>query len=92
MRHICKMETLEIRVVIKYFCKTECLPRKFMKTSWKPLGRSLHSTVKKWAAAFKRGREGIEGDGRSGRPQDATADENVKVVHTLVMGDRRPDL
>ena len=28
----------------------------------------------------------------SGRPKDATADENVKVVHTLVMFDRRRDL
>ena len=28
-------------------------------------------------------------DGRSGRPNNATADENVMVVHTLVMCDRR---
>ena len=32
------MEKLEIRAVIKYFCK-ECFQRK-IKTSWKPLGRS----------------------------------------------------
>ena len=31
-------------------------------------------------------------DGRSGRPEDATTDETVKVVHTLVMCDRRRDL
>ena len=35
---------------------------------------------------------GVEDDGRSGRPKDATTDENVKVVHTLVMCDRRRDL
>ena len=51
-----------------------------------------YSTVTKWAAEFKRGRESGEDDGRSGRPKDATADENVKVVHTLVMRDRRRDL
>ena len=38
------------------------------------------------------GGESVEDDGRSGHPKDATADENVKVVHTLVMCDRRRDL
>ena len=37
-------------------------------------------------------REGVEDDGRSSRPKGATTDENVKVVHTLVMCDRRQDL
>ena len=47
-----------------------------------------YSTVKKWAAEFKRGGGGrVEDDGRSGRSKDATADENVMVVHTLVMCD-----
>ena len=40
----------------------------------------------------KRGRESVEDDGRSCRPNDATTDENVKVVHTLVICDRRRDL
>ena len=59
-----------------------------MKTSWKPLGRHLlliYSTVKKWAVEFKRGRESFEDDGRSDRLKDAASDENVKIVHTLVM-------
>ena len=47
------------------------------------------STVIKWAAEFKRGRENVEDDGRSCHPKDATTDENVKVVHTLVMCGRR---
>ena len=51
-----------------------------------------YSTVQKWAAEFKRGRESVEDDGLSGRPKDAITDENVKVVHTLVMCDRRRDL
>ena len=50
-----------------------------------------YSTVKKWAAECKRDRESVEDDGRSGCPKDATADENVKVVHTLVMCDKRRD-
>ena len=48
--------------------------------------------MKKWAAEFERGRESVEVDGWSGRLKDAAADKNVKVVHTLVMCDRRRDL
>ena len=36
-----------------------------------------------------RGRESIEDDARTGRPKDATTDENVEIVHNLVMCDRR---
>ena len=39
----------------------------------------------KWAAEFKWVRESVEDDGQSSRPKDATVDENVKVVHILVM-------
>ena len=46
------------------------------------------------AAKFKRERERetVEDDGQSGRPKDATTDENVKVMHNLVMCDRRRGL
>ena len=50
-----------------------------------------YSTVKKWAAEFKLGRESIDDDPRSGHPKDATTDENVEIVHILVMCDRRRD-
>ena len=61
-----------------------------METLWKE--SPSYSTVNKWATEFKRGRERVEDDGRSGCPKDTTAYENVKVVHTLVMCDRRRDL
>ena len=48
--------------------------------------------MKKGAAELKRERESIEDDGRSGHPKDPTADENVKVVHTMLMCNRRLDL
>ena len=52
----------------------------------------FYSTVNEWAAEFKRRKESIEDDGRSGRSKDATADDNVRVVHTLVMCDKKRDV
>ena len=58
MWHNSKMEKLEIRVIIKYFCKKGMSPKEihedFMETPGK---ESPYSTVKKWTAEFKRGRE-----------------------------------
>ena len=57
-----------------------------METLWKE--SPSYNTVNKWAVEFKRGEESIE----DGRPKDATTSENVNVVHTLVMCDRRRHL
>ena len=46
-------------------------------------------TVKKWAAEFKRGREILEDDPRSGHPSTATTQENIDHIHQMVMNDRR---
>ena len=56
-----------------------------IQTSRRPLRRS----VKKWATEFRRGRENIEADERSGCPKEATTDENVEIVHSLVTCDRK---
>ena len=54
------METLEIGVVIKYFCKKGVPPKEihenFMETLW---NESPYITVKKWAAEFKRGERAL---------------------------------
>ena len=73
--------------------RKECLPKEIHDLT-ETLGKESpsYSTVKKWAAEFKRGRESVEDDGRSGHTKYATADENVMVVHTLLMFDRRGDL
>ena len=63
-----------------------------MKTSWKPLGRSLLIAQRKHVQQSLRGRERVEDDGLSHHPKDVTADENVKVVHTRLMCDRKRDL
>ena len=65
-----------------------------MNTSWKPwAGVSFYKQSEKMGSRVKEGeRESVGDDGWSGRPKDDTADENVKVVLTLVMCDRRRDL
>ena len=85
------MEKLEIRVVIKFFGEKERSPKEihedFMENLWKE--SPSYSTVKKWTADFKRGKESFEDYGPSGHPKDATVNENVKVVNTLNMCDRK---
>ena len=46
-------------------------------------------TIKTWAAEFKRGRTGLEGDPREGRPKSATTPEIIEQVHDMVLDDRR---
>ena len=62
-----------------------------MTTSLKPLGMSLLLTarLKKWAAAFRRGRESMEDYERFGHPRKASIDKNVELVYSLIMCDRR---
>ena len=95
MRHICKIEKLEIRVCIKYFCKKEMPPKEidedFMETFRKQ--PPSYSTVKNGQQSLRVGeRESVDDDVQSGHPKEVTTDEKVKVVHTLVMCDRRRDL
>ena len=57
MRHICKMEKLEIRVDIKYFRKKGMPPKKIHEDFMENLGKKSpsYNTVKKWSAVLKRG-------------------------------------
>ena len=50
---------------------------------------SSFTTVKCWAAAFKRGRNSSGDVELSGRPKTATADENITKVHQMVLDDHR---
>ena len=66
-------------------------PRKFILIMVSTLGNDATalSTVKKWTAKFKRGRESLEDDSRSGRPSTAITQENIDCIHQMVMNDRR---
>ena len=45
--------------------------------------------VFKWHKPFKEGRENVEDDPRSGRPNSSTNDQNVEVVRAVLAKDRR---
>jgi len=45
------------------------------------------STVKYWIREFKRGRQSVKDDPRSGRPVSATTDENINAVRDMVRAD-----
>ncbi|UYV61968.1 hypothetical protein LAZ67_1007216 [Cordylochernes scorpioides] len=57
-----KLETNEIRAIIKYFCKKEMWPKEIYENMVDTLREDApsYSTVKKWVAAFKLGRISTE--------------------------------
>lgn len=88
------MEKLEYRAVIKFFVKEGLSPNEIHQRFVKVYKQDSpsYSTVKKWAAEFKRGRESIEDDPREGRPKSATTPELIDRVHDMVLEDRRVKL
>ena len=86
-----KMDKLWHRSVIKYLQKKGLTPMDIHADMLATMGDDAPalSTVKKWAAEFKRGRESLEDDPRSGRPASASTQENIDRVHHMVMDDRR---
>jgi len=48
-----------------------------------------YSLVKSWLAEFKRGRNSVEDEHRSGRPKDAASPENVQIANDMLKEDRR---
>lgn len=45
---------------------------------------TIFTTVKFWAAEFKRGRKSLGNDERSGRPKTTNTDDSIAKVHQMV--------
>ena len=85
------MSNIEHRAVIKFLIK-EGVPPKEIKCRLDNVythSSPSYSSVKKWAALFRMGRESLEDDERSGRPVIAMTDQNIALVEQEVNGDRR---
>jgi histone-lysine N-methyltransferase SETMAR len=87
------MDKIEYRAVIKFFVKEGLMPNEIHSKFIKVYGDSSlsFSTIKKWAAEFKRGPTSLEDDPREGCPKSATP-EIIKQVHDMVLDDRRMKL
>ena len=85
------MEKLEYRAVIKYLFLKGNTPTEIKEELDAVYGNSAPSftTVKFWAAEFKRGRTSLGDDERSGRPKTATTDDNIAKIHQMVLDNRR---
>ena len=59
-----------------------------VKTHGEDSSRYTSTTVMKWVADFKRGRESNDDDARTGRPSSTTTDAQVEGIHHMVMNDR----
>jgi len=85
------MDKTEYCAVIKFFAKEGLMPNeihlKFIKVYEDSSPSS--STIKKWAAEFKRGRTSLEDDPCEGRPKSAKTPEITEQVHHMVLDDRR---
>lgn len=85
------MDKIEYRAVIRYLFLKGNTPKKIKHELEAVYGDSAPSftTVKFWAAEFKRGRTSLGDDERLGRPQTATTDDNIAQVHQMVLENRR---
>ena len=83
------MDKTEYRAVIKFFVKEGLTPNEIHSKFIKVYGDSppSFSTIKKWAAEFKRGRTSLEDDPREGCPKSATTPEIIEQVHDMVLDD-----
>jgi transposase len=78
-------------VVIKFFVKEGLTPNEIHSNLIKVYGDSSpsFSTIKKWAAGYKRGCTSLENDPREGRPKSATTPQIIEQVHDMVLDLRR---
>ena len=83
------MDKVEVRAFIKYFCKKNISPKE-IHDDMKTVGDESpsFSMMKKWAAEFRSGRRAW----RSWCTKEATTDENIEFVNSVILCDKRRSL
>ena len=84
-------QNIEFRAVIKFLTKEDAKAKKIHWCMADVYGDSSpkYSTVAKWSAEFKHGRDSLEDDPRPGRPADVISHEMIDRVERLVLNNRR---
>jgi transposase len=82
------MDKIEYRAVTKFFVKEGLTPNDINSKFIKVYGDSSasFSTIKKWAAEFKRGRTSLKVNPREGRPKSSTDAQYLEFLHALERG------
>ena len=72
-------QNIEFRAVIKFLTKEGAKAKEIHRRMADVYGDSSpkYSTVAKWSAEFKRGRDSLEDDPRPGRPADVISQEMI---------------
>ena len=84
-------QNIEFRAVIKFLTMEGAKAKETHRRMADVYGDSSpkYSTVAKWSAEFKRGRDSLEDDPRQGRPADVISQEMIDRVERLVLNNRR---
>ena len=84
-------QNIEFRAVIKFLTKEGAKAKDIHLRMADVYGDSSpkYSTVAKWSAEFKRGRDSLEDDPRPGCPADVISQEMIDRVERLVLNNRR---
>ena len=84
-------QNIEFRAGIKFLTKMGAKAKEIHRRMADVYGDSSqkYSTVAKWSAEFKRGRDSLEDDPRPGRPAEVISQEMIDRVERLVLNNRR---
>ena len=85
------MENIRHRAAIEFSAKEDQHPRDIYELMVSVYGDTApsYSTVKKWSAEFRRGRQPLKDDTRSGSQTEVTTDEMCSTVEACVKKNRR---
>ena len=85
------MRKMDLRKCIKFSVKNEIKCARTFEMSSVAFDESTmkRTQVQLWYNRFKEGREDVNDDARSGRPNTSTTNENIEAVQKMILDNRR---